>query len=140
GEMSEQTVSKTAAEAVEDLVQALATIDAEVLKDLIHSDVEVIEPEGLPYGRVYKGADAFFGELLPQLAGPFELSIEDAKVFDGGETAAANMTVVYTSRRTGETIRMPYVEIYSVEDGLITKIDVYPQDVTALTEWMEAHR
>jgi uncharacterized protein len=138
--MSEQTVSKTAAEVVDDLIDALATIDVEVLKALVHPDVEVTEPVGLPYGGVYRGADAFFGELLPQLAGPFELGIEDAKVFDGGEAAAANMKVVYTSRRTGETIRMPYVEIYSVTDGLITKIDVYPQDVTALTEWMEGNR
>jgi ketosteroid isomerase-like protein len=138
--MSEQTVSRTAAEVVEDLLKALETIDVEVLKELVDQDVEVIEPEGLPYGGVYRGADAFFGDLLPEIAGPFEIGVEDAKVFDGGDAAAANMTVVYTSRRTGETIRMPYVEIYGVTDGLISKIDVYPQDVTALTEWMDANR
>jgi uncharacterized protein len=138
--MSEQTATKTAAEVVDDLLKALETIDVEVLQGLVDSNVEVIEPEGLPYGGVYRGADAFFGDLLPQIAGPFEIGIEDAKVFDGGDAAAANMKVVYTSRRTGETIRMPYVEIYSVADGLISKIDVFPQDVTALTQWMDANR
>jgi ketosteroid isomerase-like protein len=138
--MSEQTISKTAAEVVEDLLKALETIDVEALKGAIDPNVEVIEPEGLPYGGVYQGADAFFTKLLPELAGPFELGVEDAKVFDGGHAAAANMKVVFTSRRTGETIRMPYVEVYDVVAGLITKIDVYPQDVTALTEWMDANR
>jgi len=32
------------------------------------------------------------------------------------------MTAAFTSRRTGETIRMPYIEVYDVADGRITKI------------------
>src|SRR4051794_10406665 len=101
--MSEQTTTMSAADAVENLVRALAEIDVEVLQRLVDPQVTVIEPEGLPYGGVYNGAEEFFGKLLPELAGPFELKIEDAKVFDGGDAAAANMKVCYTSRRTGET-------------------------------------
>jgi ketosteroid isomerase-like protein len=138
--MSNAVSSPAAAAVVEKLIEALSVIDAERLQALIATDVEVIEPAGLPYGGVYHGAEAFFTELLPALAGPFELGVSEAKVFDGGDKAAANMIVSYTSRRTGEAIHMPYVEVYSVADGLITKIDVYPQDVSALSAFMEANR
>jgi ketosteroid isomerase-like protein len=143
--MTEQTLEARQGESaatavVARLVAAVSAMDAEALRAVLHPDVEVIEPAGLPYGGVYRGADTFFTELLPALAGPFQLDVEDVKIFDGGDAGASRMTAVYTSRRTGSVIRMPYVEVYDVVDGLVTRVDVYPQDVTALTEWMDANR
>ncbi|HTK66483.1 MAG TPA: nuclear transport factor 2 family protein [Pseudonocardia sp.] len=138
--MTEQALETSAVAVVARLVDAVSRMDADALRAVLHPDVVVIEPEGLPYGGVYRGADAFFGELLPALAGPFELVVDDVQLFDGGSAGASRMTAVYTSRRTGETIRMPYVEVYDVVDGLVTRVDVYPQDVTALTLWMDANR
>jgi ketosteroid isomerase-like protein len=136
-----EAVSKTSAGAVvEKLLAAFGAADADALQPLFDPNVEVIEPAGLPYGGVYKGAAAFFEQLLPAIAGPFELTVSDSRVFDGGDAAAANMVLSFTSRRTGETIHMPYVEIYRVADGLITQVDVYPQDVTALAAFMDANR
>jgi ketosteroid isomerase-like protein len=124
---------------VRDAIDAMVAVDGERLQKLIHPDIEVVEPESLPYGGVYQGASAFFEELLPALAGPFQLEVEDATIYDGGTSAASRMTVVFTSRRTGEVLKMPYVEVYDVEDGLIRRIDVYPQDVTRLTTFMVAN-
>lgn len=138
--MSQAASPESAAVVVDKLNAAFAAGDIDALRPLFDPNVQVIEPEGLPYGGVYKGAAAFFGELLPALAGPFELNPSDSKVFDGGDAAAASMVLSFTSRRTGETMHMPYVEIYTVADGLITKVDVYPQDVAALTAFMEANR
>ncbi len=137
--MTERTLD-TAADVVGRVIDAVTAMDVDALKALVHPDVEVIEPEGLPYGGIYRGADAFFNKLLPEIVGPFELGVEGTTIFSGDGAAASRMTAVYTSRRTGSTIRMPYVEVYDVVDGLVTKVDVYPQDVTALTHWMDANR
>jgi uncharacterized protein len=138
--MSQQTTQTTPAEAVEQVLDAIRAMDLDALKAVVHPDVEVIEPAGLPYGGVYRGADAFFGDLFPAIAGPFELGVANSKVFEQRGAAAVRMDITFTSRRTGEAIVMPYVEIYHVAEGLITKIDVFPQDVTALTQFMDANR
>ncbi len=126
--------------AVRRFIDAVSTMDADAMAAVLHPDIVVIEPEGLPYGGIYQGAETFFTTLLPEIAGAFSLGVEDAHIFDGGDTAACRMTAVYTSHRTGAVVRMPYVEVYDVAGGLITRADVYPQDVTALSRWMEANR
>jgi ketosteroid isomerase-like protein len=50
------------------------------------------------------------------------------------------MTVSFTSRRSGAEIVMPYVEVYTVADGLITRVHVYPQDAQALAAFMAEHQ
>lgn len=138
--MTLQSLDVSVVAVVGRLVDAVSVMDAEALAAVLHPRVEVIEPEGLPYGGVYRGVEAFFTDLLPRIAGPFQLDVQDVTIFDGGTAGASRMTAVYTSRRTGAVIRMPYVEVYDVADGLVTKIDVYPQDVAALTRWMDLNR
>lgn len=138
--MVEQTLDTAATAVVGRFIDAVSAMDADAMATVLHPDLVVIEPEGLPYGGVYQGLDVFFGTLLPEIAGAFSLGVEDVRIFDRGSAAACQMTAVYTSRRTGAVIRMPYVEVYEVVDGLITRTDVYPQDVTALTRWMDANR
>lgn len=122
-------------------IDAVSTMDAEAIAAVLHPDIVVTEPDSLPFGGVYEGAEVFFKTLLPQIAGAFSLGVEEPQILDGGDTIAACwMTAVYTSHRTGSVIRMPYVEVYEVLDGLIAKADVFPQDVTALTLWMDANR
>jgi ketosteroid isomerase-like protein len=118
-------------------VDGVAAVDAAVLRAVLHPDLETIEPSALPYGRTYHGRDAFFGELMAYVVGRFEVAVEgETKIFDGGDSAAALMTIVYTSRATGEAIRMRYVEVYRIVDGLIRQIEVFPHDAQALAVFM----
>jgi uncharacterized protein len=135
-----QVLDTTPAAVVGRFIDAVSVMDGEAMAAVLHPDIEVIEPDSLPFGGVYRGLDVFFNTLLPQIAGAFSLGVEDAQILAGGSTAACRMTAVYTSHRTGSVIRMPYVEVYEVVDGLIAKADVYPQDATELTSWMEANR
>lgn len=138
--MSEQQTIGSAGAVVQQVLDATAALDADRLAPLIHDDVEVIEPLSLPYGGIYRGKQAFFEELFPPLTEPFEVGMEDGVLMEGATAVASRMTVVFTSRRTGRTIRMPYVEVYEVADAQVRKIEVFPQDVTALTTFMEAER
>jgi ketosteroid isomerase-like protein len=138
--MSGQQIIGSAGAVVQQVLDAVAALDADRLAPLIHDDVEVIEPSSLPYGGTYRGKQAFFEELFPALTGPFEMGTEDVVLLEGATAAASRMTVLFTSRRTGRTIRMPYVEVYEVADAQVRKLEVFPQDVTALTAFMEAER
>ena len=136
----EQVLDTAPTAVVGRFIEAVSAFDADAMAAVIHPDIVVTEPEGLPFGGVYRGADVFFNELLPEIAGVFSLGVEDVRIFGGDSAAACQMTAVYTSRRTGSVIRMPYVEIYDVVANMIAKAFVYPHDVTALALWMEANR
>lgn len=128
---------KTPGEMVQELFDAILAGDPEALGALIHPDVTVVEPLGLPYGGVYEGKDAFFGKLLPAIMTHFELGIEDARIIEGTDCVAAQVVVVFTARGSGNVVRMPYVEVYDFEDGLIRRMNVYPQDTAGLAAFME---
>ncbi|MHB8693664.1 MAG: nuclear transport factor 2 family protein [Solirubrobacteraceae bacterium] len=130
--------SPDAGTVVRKLLEALETLDVESLRAVLHPDVEVTEPASLPYGGTYSGRDAFFNELFPALVTKFDIAMEDPEVFEAAGSAATRMKVVYTSKRTGRALRMPYVEVYGIQDDLIRWIDVYPQDAARLTEFMNA--
>lgn len=121
------------------MFDALLAGDLDTLSSLLHPDLEVIEPESLPYGGVYRGPDAFLGDLLVQMTRAFELGLEDARVIDGGDVVAAQMTCVFTSRKTGQALRIPYVEVYEFEDGLIRTVTVYPSDTKVMADFMAAN-
>jgi uncharacterized protein len=136
--MTQTVPSSAAGTVVRSLVDALRTLDAERIKALLHPDVEVREPASLPYGGVYRTRQAFFEQLFPALVTDFEISLADVQVFDAPGGAAARMTLTFSSRRTGKSLEMPYVEVYEVEDDLVRRIEVFPQDVTALTAFMSS--
>ena len=138
--MTEQVLDSAATVVVGRFIDAVSAMDVEAITAVLHPEIVVIEPAGLPYGGVYRGRDTFLTTLLPAIAGAFTLEVEDPKIFDGGDSAACRMIAVFTSRRTGTVIRMPYIEVYDVVDGQIAKADVFPQDVSALARWMEANR
>jgi ketosteroid isomerase-like protein len=123
------------AQTVETMFGAILAGDIETLFSVVHPDVAVFEPESLPDGGVHKGRDAFI-ELFGQIAGPNQLELEDVRTIDGDDIVAGQMTVMFTSRISGASIRMPYVEVYEFEDGLIRSIHVYPQDTKRLAAFM----
>jgi ketosteroid isomerase-like protein len=120
------------------LFDAVCTEDVALITKLLHDDLVVTEPRSLPFGGVYRGRDAFLGRLLPAIVGPFKMAVEDVRVVNGGGQAAAVLTVRFTSRRTGKSLAMPYVEIYDFEGGLISQIGVYPQDTAELGDFLRA--
>jgi uncharacterized protein len=110
--------------------------DLEAVVKLLHPEFVVVEPESLPYGGTYRGRDAFLGELLPKMTKDFQLVLEDVRVLDGGDVVAGQLTAVFTSRKSGRALRVPYVEICSFKDGLISLLEVYPQDTHRIVDFM----
>lgn len=112
-----------------DLAGALACLDR---------DVEVVEPGSLPFGGVHRGVDAFRDDVLVAITRKMEPQVERFELLEQGEKVAVLMVTKFTSRTTRQTLVMPYIELYTVADGKIRKIDVYPQDTQKLVAfWNE---
>lgn len=137
--MNAQPEAASPAAVVKEFLAAIASADLQAATALIDSDVVVIEPASLPYGGVYRGAEAFFGTLTKAIFEAMELSFGDVIVFDGGSTVAARIDLTFTARGTGRALSMPVTEVYEVRAGKISKIEVFPHDTGALTHFWEAN-
>ena len=115
----------TATQANRDLV--VGAIDSAIAGDMegflssLHSEVEVIEPEHLPYGGTYRGREGFvelFGKATQVLDFP-TLTLVSA-------TADEERTVLLmTCKLLANGEEMHITEHWRVEDGLIREVRVF---------------
>jgi uncharacterized protein len=85
-------------------------------------NVVVHEANGLPYGGVYHG-HAGMGALFQKLVGildNFRVVPED--FFVSGSVVVAKIRVLGRARATGQTIDMPVLEMWTLDNGLVTEI------------------
>lgn len=124
---------------VRSLIDAVSAGNIEGMLALLAPDLEVVEPASLPYGGVHKGVEAFCKDVIEVMLGKSEMGASNHRFFSAGDTVVVSMLSSVTSRRTGKVFEMPYLELYTVKDGLITHIEAYPQDTKQLVEFLDAN-
>jgi ketosteroid isomerase-like protein len=110
--------------------------DIETALSVLHDDLHVSEPAGLPTGGEYRGKAAFVG-FLQHVASLYEVELRGAKLIDGGDVTVAVIDATWTGRETGRQLVTQFVELYTVVDGLVTAINVFPKDTRALYELVQ---
>jgi uncharacterized protein len=98
--------------------------------ELVHPDMVLHEAESLPYGGEYHGPDGF-RKLFDVVYGLFEVTAT-VETHDAGTFCCAIAHCTFTSRQTGRSTDLPIVENYYVENGLITRVDIYYKDTAAV--------
>lgn len=121
------------------LIDAMSAGDIDGMLSRMAPDVVVMEPESLPYGGEHHGIEAFCKNVLEVMVAKVEMGAANHKLLSSGDTVAVSMLSSATSRRTGEVLYMPFMELYTVKDGLITRIDVYPKDTKKMVEFLDAN-
>jgi ketosteroid isomerase-like protein len=129
GAWMEKTMDGTAV--VEEFLRLMGHGQASCALGLVSDDVTVSEPEGLPHGGEYRGKKAFV-EVLRALAANYRLDVADVRVINGGSVIVAMADVQWTSVSTGRSLDTRLCELYTVADGLITSIEVFPKDTRML--------
>ena len=124
---------------VRGLIDAVSAGDVQGMLSRLAPDVEVIEPPSLPYGGVHQGIEAFVSGVIEVMLAKAEMGATNHRFISAGDTVAVSMLASARSRRTGKVLQMPFVELYTVTDGLISRIDVYPQDTRRLAEFLDAN-
>lgn len=121
----------TAEQVVRNMLDAVIRGDGEGTLACVHPDIVVIEPASLPYGGVFHGMEAFRDQVYAAILGKFTTHIGRCELLGNNDKVAASMDITFTSRKTGRSIQIPYVEIYTVRDDRVIHLDVYPQDAQA---------
>ena len=99
---------------------------------LLHEDFVVSSAGGLPFSGEYHGPQGFFdligkmNEVLDLTPGPITMNPL------GQDAVAASFRLTFTARSSGKHVEMDLVEIYTLRDGLIVKLDVYYKDPSAV--------
>lgn len=99
---------------------------------LLHEGFILSAAGGLPFSGEYRGTHGFFdllgkmNEVLDLTPGPVTLNSL------GQDAVAARFRLRFTARSSDKHVEMDLVEIYTIRDGLIIKLDVYYKDPSAV--------
>lgn len=117
---------------VESFLKAFQAGDVETAFGLLHPEIVIHEGDGLPYPGEFVGL-AGLQTLLGKMMENLEMNINGFEVLAVGEKAVVvALDMTFTSRKSGRTLQMPGVELYSTKDGKVSKIDVYYKDTTSV--------
>lgn len=124
-------VSQADVDVIEAFLKAFSAGDLENAFALVHPDIVINEGYGLPYAGDHVGM-AGFQNLLGKIFEPFEMGVDSYEVSDAGSCVMVKLLMAFTSRASGRTVKMPGVELYTVTDGQVARIDVYYKDTRTI--------
>jgi uncharacterized protein len=91
------------------------------------------EADSLPFGGLREGPDGF-RSLVGEVGRLYKLRLGEPTVNADGAVATVRFDITMTSRGTGRGVEMRVIDVYTIEGGLITELDVYYQDTKAIAE------
>ncbi len=95
------------------------------MRDLLHPDCELVVPESIPYGGVFRGAEATIGWFTRELWRWFdEFTSTPEGVIDAGEQVVVPVRV-QARAKNGRTMDVRNLWVYEFSDGRLTRAQVY---------------
>jgi len=126
-------VSQTDVDVVESVLNAFNAGDLEAAFGHIHPDFVLNEVAGLPYGGDWVGLEGF-QKLLGAIFTPFEMGVDEYTVSDAGSCVMVKLLMTFTARSSGQAVKMPGVELYTIKDGKIAYLDVFYKDTKTIAD------
>jgi hypothetical protein len=134
--MGEQSV-----EFIQGLYGAFGRGDVPAVLGGFADDIEWHVAEGMPYGGLYRGADAVVANVFGPIATDVEgFAITTEEFVGSGDTVAAVVRYTGTGKVTGKTLDVPVVHVWDIRDGKVTRFrqfidtvrfaEVVPADVS----------
>jgi ketosteroid isomerase-like protein len=111
--------------------EAFARRDVRAVLRLLHEDVELVQSPEVPWGGRYAGhaeAAAFFGKLVQTITSALTLE----RFVDAGDQVVAIGRTRGTVNATGRSFDVPIAHVWTVQDGLVTRVEYYIDDPTML--------
>ena len=123
---------------VDRFVHALVDQRFDDARSLLHDELVVYEPGGLPFSGEYQGPQGLF-ELLGKIGEALELALDPGiQYLLTNDTVAMRSRMKFTLRGSGRSVEVGLVEIFTIRDGLIAELDVYYKDPSAVAALLAA--
>jgi uncharacterized protein len=116
-------------------IAAMRSGDIDALLAVFHPEVEIHEPESMPYGGTWTGHDGFTA-LLNRIAGLAEMTITAHVAHPTVDGVILAMNVSFKSNATGEVFHTRVIEVDRIEDGMLREIDVFYKDAHATAAFL----
>jgi ketosteroid isomerase-like protein len=123
-------------ESVARFAQAYLDGDIAAVLGSIAPGCVIHQAEALPWGGDWTGPEGFVA-MVTRMVTNLDVELVSIDIMDAGQVAVGKLAARWTARATGEAAVMTVVEHYTVENGLITDLDVYYKD-TALIRRLDA--
>jgi ketosteroid isomerase-like protein len=98
---------------------------------LLHTDLRIEQPASLPHGGAHRGHEGMAG-MGATFARFWDRTITDPRIFGCGSCVVQVTTQTWTAKATGRAATVDVVELFTVDEGLITEIRVFQQDTHLL--------
>jgi uncharacterized protein len=125
-----------AIEVVEQFVTRAMGGDRDGAMKLLHPDFRIQQPESLPHGGWYEGAEGM-AEMGARFGRYWDRTIGPPRILACGDTAVQITSQTWTAKETGRTATVDVVELFAVTDGLLAEIRVFQQDTHLLLETLQ---
>lgn len=104
--------------------------------DPFHEGIVVREAPELPYGGDWKGKEGLRA-LMTKINSLATLTVSDIDIFEvDEENVITRQTATFSREGSEKTLTIPMVEVYRLDDGQITEIDVYYKDTKAMVDFL----
>ena len=121
---------------VEQFVQAFRDRDGAAQLALMHPDIVIHEPEGLPYGGLYRGHAGWraLNKAILSAWDQLDLRVDYVLGEADGERFAVKAHMAGVSRRTGQRFECDVLELWTLRDGAIVELRPFYWDSRRLAE------
>lgn len=125
-------MERTDRETLEAFFAAFNAQDTATMEALLAPDFVILESAGLPYAGTYQGFAGWM-ELLGKIAETWSTLTPTVRhIIAEGHHFAVMMDLVLTSKATGRTLETSIFELWTVEAGMIRKVEPYYWDTSAV--------
>lgn len=99
--------------------------------EMLAPDFVVDEARSLSFGGSRVGPDGF-RSMLEDLLREYSVRLGDPIVRDGGDVVLVEVPVTLRGKESGETTDQTVLDLYTVADGRITRLDVFYKDTASV--------
>ncbi|HEY4824571.1 MAG TPA: nuclear transport factor 2 family protein [Solirubrobacteraceae bacterium] len=115
---------------VRGLYEAFARGDVPSVLGGFAPDIEWHEAEGMPYGGVYRGADAIAQNVFGPIATDVEgFAIVPEQLIAAEDTVAAVVRYTGTGKATGKSLDLAVVHVWDIRDGKVARFRQFADTV-----------
>lgn len=112
--------------------EAMANGEEPPMIHALDPEIELKEPESLPYGGLHKGVQAM-GEMQKTFMDCWDLVVPTTEqLLDAGDYVVAMGRLRVRGRHSGKEVETPFAEIIKFRDGKIVEINPFNDTATLL--------